>query len=448
MPYSRTTPRYRESGPTPPSTEREAPPPPAGRSALALYGDRRMLAIFAMGFASGLPLLLTTSTLSYWLSTRGVDKTAIGLFALVGLPYALKFLWAPALDLVPVPWLGARLGRRRAWTLVSQAALVVAILALGGTDPAAAPFLTASLALVVAFCSATQDIAVDAYRIEVLRDHEQGAGAAATQAGYRGGLLVAGAGAVALSDFVDWPTIFAFLAVAVGVGALGVVIAPEPERDPATAAPTRITLATVLEPLRDLLTRPNAFVIVAFALLYKFGDAIAGTMAMPFYDELGFTGVEIASVTKVFGVLANLAGVLAGGVLVARAGIFRALLVGGILQAVTNLLFALQAQVGHHVGMLTVAIGADGFTGGLAASAFVAYLSSLCRTGMSATQYALLTSLMALGRTLLSSGSGWLADHVDWATFFVLTTAFAVPGLVLLGWLGRRGDQRVPTSAS
>ncbi len=402
-----------------------------------------MLAILAMGFSSGLPLLLTTSTLSYWLSTRGVDKTAIGLFALVGLPYALKFLWAPALDLVAVPWLGRRLGRRRAWALVSQAALVGAILALGQVDPAHAPFATAALALGVAFCSATQDVAIDAYRIEVLEDHEQGAGAAATQVGYRGGLLLAGAGAVALSDFVAWPTIFAILAASVSLGALGVAIAPEPEPaheteaepgDQAIAGGSAVA-ASVLAPLRDLLARPNAFVIVAFALLYKFGDAIAGTMAMPFYHELGFSGVEIASVTKVFGVIANLVGVLAGGLLVARVGIPRALLVGGILQAVTNLLFAVQAQVGHHLGMLTVAIGADGFTGGLAASAFVAYLSSLCRKGMSATQYALLTSLMAFGRTLLSSGSGWLADHVDWAAFFVITTLLAAPGLALLAWL-------------
>lgn len=401
-----------------------------------------MLAILAMGFSSGLPLLLTTSTLSYWLSTRGVDKTAIGLFALVGLPYALKFLWAPALDLVAVPWLGRRLGRRRAWALVSQAALVAAILVLGQTDPSHAPLATAALALAVAFCSATQDVAIDAYRIEVLQDHEQGAGAAATQVGYRGGLLVAGAGAVALSDFVDWSTIFAILAATVGVGALGVAIAPEPAPEPGPSSHDSPMpaggAASVLAPIRDLFLRPKALVIVAFALLYKFGDAIAGTMAMPFYHELGFSGVEIASVTKVFGVVANLVGVLGGGLLVARVGIPRALLVGGILQAVTNLLFAAQAQVGHHVGMLTVAIGADGFTGGLAASAFVAYLSSLCRKGFSATQYALLTSLMALGRTLLSSGSGWLADRVDWATFFVITTLLAAPGLALLGWLWPR----------
>jgi PAT family beta-lactamase induction signal transducer AmpG len=205
-------------------------------------------------------------------------------------------------------------------------------------------------------------------------------------------------------------------------------------------------LASVLEPLRDLLARPQALAIIAFALLYKFGDAIAGTMAMPFYDELGFTGVEIASVTKVFGIAANLAGVIAGGLLVARAGIWRSLLVGGVLQAVTNLLFAAQARVGHDLGMLTLAIGADGFTGGLASSAFVAFLSSLCRTGMSATQYALLTSLMAVGRTLLSSGSGWLADRLDWATFFVLTTLLAAPGLALLAWLWRRHDPAVPAA--
>jgi PAT family beta-lactamase induction signal transducer AmpG len=405
-----------------------------------------MLAILAMGFASGLPLLLTTSTLSYWLSMRGVDKTAIGLFALVGLPYALKFIWAPALDFVPVPWLGARLGRRRAWTLVSQAALVVSILALGQTDPAQAPLATAALAFGVAFCSATQDVAVDAYRIEVLRIHEQGAGAAATQAGYRGGLLVAGAAAVALSDFVAWSTIFVLLAACVGIGVLGVAIAPEPAPGPSPAADSRSAARSVIEPLLDLLTRPHALAIIGFALLYKFGDAVAGTMAMPFYDELGFTGVEIASVTKVFGILANLAGVLVGGVLVARRGILRALLIGGILQAVTNLLFAVQAHLGHDVRMLTVAIGADGFTGGLAASAFVAFLSSLCRAGMSASQYALLTSLMALGRTLLSSGSGWLADHVDWATFFVLTTALAAPGLLLLAWLWRQYDRVLPSA--
>ncbi len=297
--------------------------------------------------------------------------------------------------------------------------------------PARSPIATALLALAVAFCSATQDVAVDAYRIEVLRDFEQGAGAAATQSGYRIGLLAAGAGAIALSDFVAWPTVFAILAALVGVGAVAVAIAPEPPA-PAADAPVHDWKQAFLEPLRDLAARDHAAAIVAFALLYKFGDAIAGAMANPFYVELGFSGVEIASVTKVFGIVANLLGVIAGGVFVARAGVFRALLVGGVLQAATNLLFAVQAQVGHEVAMLAVAIGADGFTGGLASSAFVAYLSGLCRSGMSATQFALLTSLMATGRTVLASGSGWLADATDWTTFFVATTLLAIPGLLLL----------------
>jgi PAT family beta-lactamase induction signal transducer AmpG len=400
------------------------------RDAVAIYRDRRMLAILLMGFASGLPLLLTTSTLSYWLARRGVDKTAIGLFALVGLPYSLKFLWAPVLDYVRVPWLGERLGRRRAWTLVSQALLVLAILGMGATDPAQHPFATALLAFAVAFCAATQDVAVDAYRIEVLREHEQGAGAAATQSGYRIGLLAAGAGAIALADFVAWPIVFAALASLVGVGAVAVVLAPEPLAP--AAPPSADWKHAFLDPLRDLLSRDQAAVIIAFALLYKFGDAIAGAMANPFYVELGFSGVEIASVTKVFGIVANLLGVIAGGVFVARAGVFRALLIGGILQAATNLLFAVQAQVGHQVAMLALAIGADGFTGGLASSAFVAYLSGLCRKGMSATQFALLTSLMATGRTVLASGSGWLADVTDWTTFFIATTLLAIPGLLLL----------------
>lgn len=397
-----------------------------------------MLAIFGMGFASGLPLLLTTSTLSYWLSRRGIDKTTIGLFAATGLPYALKFLWAPALDFVRVPLLGSRLGRRRAWTLVSQAALVAAILGLGATDPVSAPWTTAALAFAVAFCSATQDVAVDAYRIEVLHDPEQGAGAAATQAGYRLGLLVAGAGAIAASDFLAWPVVFGGLAALVGVGSIATLLAPEPPaaRDTDVAEPPGFVNA-FLEPLRDLASRPQIGVIVGFALLYKFGDAIAGAMANPFYVELGFSGVEIASVTKVFGVVANLVGVVLGGVLVARAGLFRALLIGGVLQAATNLLFAVLARVGHDVPMLAVAVGADAVTGGVASSAFVAYFSGLCRTGMSATQYALMTSLMAVGRTLLSSGSGWMADRMDWTTFFVATTALAIPGLLLLRRLRR-----------
>ncbi len=409
--------------------------------ALALYRDRRMLAIALMGVSSGLPLLLTTSTLAYWLRKVGVDKTSIGLFALVGLPYALKFVWAPALDALRLPLLG-RLGQRRSWALGTQLVLVVAILGLGASDPAQAPLGTAAWAVLVAFCSASQDVAVDAYRIEVLRDHEQGAGAAATQAGYRIGMLAAGAGAIALSDFIGWSLLFAGLSALVGIGALGVAIGPEP------AAGERVALAplaplprmrrAVVEPLRDFAQRPHWGALLAFALLYKFGDAIAGVMANPFYVDLGFSGVEIASASNLFGVVANLAGVFAGGFVVARAGVVRALAWGGVLQALTNLLFTALALVGRDFAFLALAIGTDAFAGGLASAAFVAFLSGLCRPGAAATQYALLTSLMAGGRTAMSSGGGWLAEQLAWPLFFASTTLLAAPGLLLLAWLASR----------
>jgi len=426
--------------------------------ALAVYRDRRLFVILLMGFSSGLPLLLTLSTLSYWLAKIGVDKTTIGVFALVGLPYTVKFLWAPAIDHLRLPFLGRRLGRRRGWALAIQGALILAILALGATDPATDPWSTALAAFVVAFFSASQDIVIDAYRIEILEDAEQGAGAAATQVGYRGGLLVAGAGAIALSDFVAWPSIFAMLAAAVLVGVAAVLIAPEPERDPsahpeiAAADPKREKVRAwldyaVVQPFVDILRRRGWVLILGFVLLYKFGDAIGGVMANPFYVELGFTGVEIASVSKVFGVAATVAGVVAGGVMVARFGIMKALVVGGILQAVTNLLFAAQAAIGHDIAMLAVSIGADNFTGGLGSAAFVAYLSSLCNTAFTGTQYALLTSFMAFGRTVLSAGGGWLADHMDWIAFFVATTVLAVPGMVLLVLLMRLAREGPPAEA-
>ena len=409
--------------------------------AFAVYADRRIAIVFFMGFSSGLPLLLTLSTLSYWLAKVGVDKTSIGLFALVGVPYSLKFLWAPIIDQARIPVLARLLGHRRSWALVTQAALIVAILALGSCDPAVDPWTTAAAALAVAFFSASQDIVIDAYRIETLRDDEQGAGAAATQFGYRVGILAAGAGALALSDFVGWFWVFAAMAALVLVGSVTVLLSPEPYRDRG-AEPERIAMGlrirtAVIGPLAEFMQRRGWVVILLFALLYKFGDAIGGVMANPFYVELGFTGTQIGSVSKVLGLFATLAGVFFGGAMVARYGILWALVIGGILQAVTNLLFAVQAMVGNDLAMLAVTIGADNFTGGLGSAAFVAYLSSLCNKAFTGTQYALLTSLMAFGRTVLSSGGGWLADQVDWVTFFVLTTGLAIPGLLLLAWLIR-----------
>ena len=421
--------------------------------AFAVYGDPRIVIIFFMGFSSGLPLLLTLSTLSYWLAKVGLDKTSIGLFALVGVPYSIKFLWAPVIDQVRLPVLARLFGHRKSWALVIQAALIAAILALGSCDPVVQPWATAAAALAVAFFSASQDIVIDAYRIEILNDDEQGAGAASTQFGYRVGILVAGAGALALSDFVGWFWVFAAMAALVLVGSVTVLLAPEPRHPREDTAEGNVSPRdrierAVLGPLADFVQRRGWVVILLFALLYKFGDAIGGVMANPFYVELGFTGLEIGSITKVVGLVATLLGVFFGGVMVARYGILWALVVGGILQAATNLLFAVQAMVGHDLGMLAVAISADSFTGGLGSAAFVAYLSSLCNKAFTGTQYALLTSLMAFGRTVLSSGGGWLADQVDWVTFFILTTGLAVPGLLLLAWLIRLYPPAPRTSES
>jgi PAT family beta-lactamase induction signal transducer AmpG len=318
-----------------------------------------------------------------------------------------------------------------------------------------APVGTALAALAVAFASASQDIAIDAYRIEVLEEDEQGPGSSATQIGARAGFLMSGAGAIALSDFLDWQAVFGFLAALVLVGSLGVFIAPEPARGPRARPGPGLLEAlgdrlqeAVVAPFADFLRRRGWLLILAFVLLYKFGDAIGGVMANPFYVALGFTGVEIAGIVKVLGIAATLLGVLAGGALAVRFGLFPALFVGGVLQAATNLLFALQAAVGHDLAMLALAIGADSFTGGLGSAAFVAYLSSLCNVPFTGTQYALLTSFMAAGRTFLSSGGGWLADQTDWISFFVLTTLLALPGLVLLLFLMRLGRKTASLSTA
>lgn len=414
---------------------------------LAVYGDRRMLVILLMGFSSGLPLLLGFSTLSYWLSKEGVSLTAIGGLLAASAPYSFKFLWAPFLDHGRLPFFTPLFGRRRGWMLAIQLLLAVAIAAMGLGDPRESIAYIAIMAFVVAFLSASQDVVIDAYRIEILNEHEQGAGAAMTQAGYRFGLLVAGAGAIALADFIPWLWIYCLMALLVGIGMIAALIAPEPdspdspdsiERSRDTSAGLGETLHhAVIEPLTDLLGRRGIVWILLFVLLYKYGDALAGAMANPFYHQIGFSGVEIASVTKVFGVAATLLGVFAGGALVVKLGVWWSLLAGGVLQAITNLLFALLAAAGNDLTLLAVAVGADNFAGGLGSAAFVAYLSGLCNLSFTGTQYALLTSLMAFGRTLFATASGPLAEQFGWVVFFMSTTAIAVPGLILLLWLRR-----------
>jgi PAT family beta-lactamase induction signal transducer AmpG len=418
------------------------------RQAVGVYRNRRQLVILLMGFASGMPFLLSGSVLTYWMATEKVDLTTIGIFGLVGLPYALKFAWAPLVDRMPWPVLDRWLGRRRSWMLVTQIGILLSVLLLALSNPVSGPWLTAFAAVLVAFFSATQDIAIDAYRIEILNDDEQGAGAATTQLGYRIALWIVDALALLLPSFVPWPVVLSAIAGLAVVGIVTTFLADEPRSallPPASGATNWIKEA-VIRPFAEFVAYRGWVVILLFALLYKYGDALGGSMARPFYVQMGFSGPEIFGVTKSFGVAATIAGGLAGGVLVARYGIFRSLFVAGILQAITNLLFSWLAEAGHDIVVLTIAIALDNFTGALGGVAFIAYLSSLCTKGMAGTQYALLTSLMAFGRTALSAGGGWLAAHTGWTIFWVLTTLLAIPGLLLLLWLWHLAQKETPPS--
>lgn len=410
---------------------------------LTAYGDRRILAVLILGIVSGLPLALTGATLSIWLTEAKVSLTAIGAFALVGFAYTSKFLWAPVIDYVRPPFL-ARLGRRRGWGILTLTCLLVATLALGSSDPAADPWLTAMKAVVVAFFAATLDIVIDAYRIEILPEDKQGAGSAAVVYGYRVGMLISGAGALYLATFFGWFVTYAVMA-AIMVVAIGFfLLLPEPAPPPPKAVrPQTIDQhldAAVVEPLRAFIrAQPLWAVILIFVVLFKFGDALAGVMTNPFYISLGFSKTDIANISKAWGVIATLAGVFVGGALVARFGILKALLIGGVLQLVSNLVFVLQAMAGPDLLVLSATVFVENAAAGIGAAPFVAYLSKISQREFSGTHYALLSALSAYGRTLLASSGGWFAEHLGWIPFFLLTTAAAVPGLIVLVWLMQRG---------
>lgn len=417
------------------------------REAAEVYRNRKQLIILLMGFSSGAPFLLTLSVLTYWMASVNVDLTTIGLFSLVGTPYAFKFVWAPLIDRLPLPILDAWLGRRRSWMLVSQVGVLLSVLILAWSDPNTAPWSTAGAAVLVAFWSATQDIVIDAYRIELLNDEEQGAGSATTQLGYRIALWIIDALALLLPAFLPWPYVLSIIAMFGFVGIVTTFYAHEPHSEKHAVTTSGSWLGdAVIRPFAEFIAHRGWVLILLFALFYKYGDALGGTMARPFYLQMGFTGPEIFAVTKSFGAAAVLLGGLAGGVLVARYGLFKALFVAGVLQAVTNLLFSWQAQVGHDIVVLTLAISIDNFTNSLGGVAFIGYLSSLCTAGMAGTQYALLTSLMAAGRTWMAAGGGWLAAHTGWTAFWALTTLLAVPGLLLLLWLWRTTQKETPPS--
>ena len=407
------------------------------------YTDRRIWPLGLRGFASGLPLLLTGGTLSAWLKESGIDKGKIGLFAWVGTLYAFKVLWAPLVDQMPIPGLTRALGQRRAWLVVSQLGLAAGLFAMSQTQPAVHVQWTALAAVVVAFFSATLDVAVDAFRVERAGPGRQGEAAAAAIFGYRIGMLSSSAGALYLAEYLDWPTAYRIMAVLVAVGLATTLACSEPLRPETEKAHgatvverwiSRLQIA-VFQPLQDFTRHRGWAAILAFAMTFKLGDALAAVMTNPFLLEVGFTKPEIANATKIFGLVATLAGAAVGAELVRRYGMVRSLWIGGVLQVLSLAVFAVQAQIGRNVAALSLTIGFEYAASAVGTAAFTAYLSSLCSARYTATQYALLTSLAAIGRSTLASSAGVVAQETGWFVFFLLTALAAMPGLGLLAWL-------------
>ncbi|MBS7702356.1 AmpG family muropeptide MFS transporter [Chelatococcus asaccharovorans] len=409
---------------------------------LAVYTDPRIIAILFLGFSSGLPLSLVYGTLSAWLAEAGVSMTMIGLFSWASTAYGFKWLWSPLVDRLPIPVLTRLLGQRRGWMILAQVLTALCMIGLGSSDPAHNLLATAGWAVALAFASATQDIVIDAYRVESLEEKELGAGAGNIVLGYRLGMIVSGGGALVLAELFGWFTAYAAMAAMMGIGVITVLLSREPARPDVAetsiaADPFGWIRSAVVAPLADFAQRPHWVAILLFIALYKYGDALIGVMANPFYLAIGFTKAEIGLVSKSYGVIMTISGGLIGGVIVARLGIMRALLICGVLQAASNLVFVAQAMVGANLSVFIVTMSVENLAGGMGTAAFVAYLSSLCNVAYTATQYALVSSFMAFTRTIFASGGGWLADQVDWTTYFLISTAAALPGLALLIWMMR-----------
>jgi MFS transporter, PAT family, beta-lactamase induction signal transducer AmpG len=400
----------------------------AAPSSLWSLLNRRMLLCLLMGFSSGLPYYITTGMLQAWLRTRGLSLREIGLFTLTSVPYAWKFVWAPLLDRYALPGLD----RRRGWALAAQVSLALAVAALGLFDPVESTTSVALVALVVAFFSATQDIALDAYRRELLPDHELGLGNSLFVNAYRVAQLVPGGLALILADLMPWRLVFPIVAAFMVVGILSNLLAPPLET---RAQPPKSLMEAVVGPFREFFSRRDlrsALLVLAFMLLYKLGDGMATALLTPFYLDLGFSMTQIGSVAKVVGLWASVAGSLIGGITISKIGINRSLWVFGFLQMLAILGFVVLARVGPHVGLLGVVVAFEYLGVGLGTSAFVAFLARATDTRFTATQFALFSSLVALSRTLASSLTGFLAELVGYPWFFASCVLLGVPGMLLL----------------
>ena len=405
-----------------------------------------------LGFSAGLPLLLVLGTLSFWLREAGIDRTTIGYLSWVGLAYAFKWVWAPLVDRMPIPLLTRWLGRRRSWLLLAQLAVMAGLVAMSFNDPRVALQPVVWGALAVAFGSATQDIALDAFRIESADVDRQAALAAAYQTGYRLAMIWSGAGVLWIAAWAEvtggatyqhgaWQTAYLAMAASMLLGMLTVLMSPEPMRRPMPIAKNvaEWLQGALVDPFADFLRRygKQALLILSLIAIYRISDVVMGIMANPFYVDMGYTKDEVATVTKIYGVLMTLAGAFVGGVLSMRLGVMRVLMLGAVLSAASNLLFAWLGTRGHDVTALILVISADNLSGGIASAAFIAYLSSLTNVNYSATQYAIFSSMMLLAPKFLAGYSGRYVDAFGYQNFFVATALLGMPVLLLV-WLASR----------
>lgn len=397
-------------------------------SPLQVFQSRKMVALLWLGFASGLPLYLTSKTLQAWMTVEGIQLSAIGLFSLVGLPYSLKFLWSPLLDRFVPPFLG----RRRGWLVIMQIGLVIAIAAMALQNPKQSLQLLAINSLAIAFLSASQDIAFDAYRTDILEPLEMGAGAAVSVLGYRIALLVTGALALILADRTSWQVVYLLLSLVMGIGILASLWAPEPKLQPQPPDSLREAVTLPFIEFFQRLGTLRGSAVLVFIVLYKLGDSLVNNMSLPFLLKTGFTQTDVGAIQGGMGLLATIVGVLAGGAVLSKLGIARSLWVFGGLQAISNLTYLGLAQVGKNYPFMVVAINIENFCAGLGTAAFVAFFMSLCNQRFSATQFALFSSLMAVSQNILVAPAGRLVEATGWTWFFIITIFASLPGLMLL----------------
>ena len=422
---------------------------PSWLTTFKVYLEPPTLRMLLLGFSAGLPLLLVLGTLSFWLREAGIDRTTIGYLSWVGLAYAFKWVWAPLVDRLPIPLLTRWLGRRRSWLLLAQLAVMVGLVAMSFNDPQVALQPVVWGALAVAFGSATQDIALDAYRIESADTDRQAALAAAYQTGYRLAMIWAGAGVLWVAARAEvpgvssyqhgaWQTAYLVMAASMLLGMLTVLLSPEPQRRvmPSAKNVGDWLRGALVEPFADFVRRYQwqAGLILALIAVYRISDVVMGIMANPFYVDMGYSKDEVAAVTKIYGVIMTLAGAFIGGVLSMRLGVMRVLMLGAVMSATSNLLFAALSVRGHDVTALIFVISADNLSSGIASAAFIAYLSSLTNVNYSATQYALFSSMMLLAPKFLAGYSGRYVDAFGYQHFFIATALLGMPVLLLV-WL-------------